>query len=525
MNASPPTSPPREAPSDLRTFLGVLWRRRWLLLGIVVVATAGTYLLSKVATKQYSASVQLQLQAQNADASLFGTGDPTLDLTQNLAGAARTVTTPRVAARAARKLGVAPRSSQALLGKIRVSTDQDAAFLVVTAKDPSARRAADIANAFASALIDARAARGRSQIDQALAQLRQQLAALPPFDARGRQGLSVQIQRLAGLRAAQGDNAQIVQPAVVPKAPTSPRPGRNAVLAFIVALLVGTGLAFLLDRLDRRLRDTEELTMLTGAPLLGEVPPAAFADGAGSQPVVVEAFQMLRANLTYFEMDRQLKVIVVASPMKGDGKTTVATNLARAVAQTGKEVVLVDTDLRHPKVGARMGASRELGLGSVLTGEHDIDDVVGKTEMGGGSLRILPSGQPPPNPAALIASDRMRALLAKLADESDLVIIDTPPMLFVSDAIPLLEQASGIIFVARLGWTTHDAIRRVAEVIANTRGTLLGEVVTNAKPAVLYGYEAYQEQAAGTLAPNGQVPQSGARSAPRRWLRELRTRR
>jgi capsular exopolysaccharide synthesis family protein len=483
-----------------------------MVLGLVLIATLGTYLVSKSATKRYTASAEVQVQPLTIASSLLSPGgQETEDPTESRAVAARLVTTPTLEARAAQKLRLTPANPNSLNGQTSVSTDPDSGFLTIGVEDPDPRRAAAAANALASALVEIRGARARAAIDTTISQLSQQ-GASPAV-----------LQRLQATRAAQQGSTQIVQRALVPRSPASPRPLRNAALAFIVTLLIAVGLAFLLDRFDRRLRDSEDLAALAGTPLLSEIPSAAFADRVSS-PVVVEAFRMLRTNLTYFNVDRPLKSVLVTSPLKADGKTTVATNLAKAMAQAGNDVIFVDADLRRPEVGPGLGM-REDGLADVLTGARDIDEVVGEMEIDAGRLRILPSGAPPPNPSELLSSDRMRALLANLTEDADLVVIDTPPMLSVSDAIPLLGQVSGSILVGRLGRTSRDAIRRLAAVISNTGGVLFGVVATGSTAGGIYAYEAQEVTAADGTGPNGQWPGTAAPSRPRRRLGGLRARR
>jgi capsular exopolysaccharide synthesis family protein len=523
MNAPVPPNESVEAPVDPRAYLQVIWRWRWMVLGIVLVGTLGTYLLSEGATKKYAARAQVQVQPLVIDTSLFNdAGQLTEEPAQALAVTTRLAKTPEVAARAAKKLRPAPSDPGILARQTRVSPDPDPGFLTLRVIDPDAQRAAAVANAMASALVEVRGARARARIDIAVSQLERQIAGLSPADSSGRRVLAGQLQRVLALRTAQGYGAQVVQSAVAPSTFVSPRPRRNAAVAFFVSLLIAVGLAFLLDRLDRRLRNPEDLATLTGTPLVGEVPSAAFSDRT-STPIVTEAFRTLQANLTYFNVERPLKSILITSPLREDGKTSVATNLARAMAQAGKDVILVDADLRRPEVGPGLGI-REDGLANVLSGERDVDDVVGEMEVGGGRLRILPSGAPPPNPSALIASDNMRALLARLTEEADLVVIDTPPMLLVSDAIPLLGQASGIVLVGRLGRTTHDAVRRLTAVISNTGGVLLGVVATDAKGGGTYGYETDEAGTADESGPNGQIPSAAVPSRSRRRLGGRRAR-
>jgi capsular exopolysaccharide synthesis family protein len=514
---TPPSAPPDDA-ADPRTLLEAVWRRRWLMIGFVATITVATYLVSKAITKQYQGKAQVQVEAGTLDTRLFG-GDQSssASLAQSLAQAQLTATTPRVAVLAARRLQSPPANPQSLLDHVHVSGDEDAGFLTIKAKDPAPRRAAALANAFAGAVIALRTARARGEIDRSIAQLLKAEKALPRGDDRDRRDIASEIRQLRGFRASQAFVDQLVQPALIPKAPTSPHPARNTAVAFLLAVLLALGLAYLLERLDRTVDDSDEVPGLAGAPLLGEIPPAA---AAGLQPAgeVDEAFQMLRANLTYFDIDRRLDSVLVASPLQGDGKTTVALGLARAAAEAGKDVFLVDTDLRHPPIGPPIGPGTDGGLGAVLVGEVALEDAISETHVGEGRLRILPSGPAAPNPAALIGSDAMRDLLGDLTGDADLVVIDTPPLLGVSDAIPLLELVSGTILVARRRWTTRHAVRRTHELISNTRGSLLGAVVTDAEPSGLAGYRQYVADGSPR---NGQVP-VGRPSRARRWLRALR---
>jgi capsular exopolysaccharide synthesis family protein len=281
----------------------------------------------------------------------------------------------------------------------------------------------------------------------------------------------------------------------------------------VLAIFVGIGVVFLIEVLDRRVRNVEELERLTGVPLLGIVPLSGL-DGSKLSAEAAEAFQTLRASLTYFNIDRRLTSVVVCSPLKGDGKTSVATNLGKALARAGKQVTVVDTDLRHPQVDARMDTRAEVGLGDVLVGECSLPDALVDVDVEGARMRILPSGRPPPNPSELIASARMRTVLTELTSVMDLVIIDTPPTLQVADPLPLFEQVSGIVVIARLGKTTREAMRRLMTVIEEARGSPLGVVATAAKTKGLYGYGAYGAYGGygSDWAQRNGAPASGARA-------------
>ena len=455
---------PREEP-EFRSHLRVLGRHKLVLLACVVLFPIAVYLLSSLFTNHYEAKSILQIQAQSIDTSP----------NQALAAAARIATTPDVAERAAGMLKPPPDTPASLIPKVSVSTDQKASFLTIAARDSSPTQAADIANAFASGLVQERSQRARSQLNASIVELESTLKTIPTGDTRSRGQLSRKLQELRALRAAQ--YGQVIERAVPPKSPVSPRPLRNAGIALGLGLLAGIGLAFLLDRYVRRIREPLELEELTGTPLLGAIPTAAFSDDLDDSSTS-EAFQILNANLVYFNLNRGMGSVVVASPLEGDGKTTVATRLARAAARAGKDVILVDADLRRPQIGPRFGLNPGAGLTSVLAGEKPVEEVLEPVSADGGRLRILTSGAIPANPSGLIGSDRFRSLVADLTASSDLTIIDSPPALAFGDTVPLLQLASGVVIVVRTNSTPADAVDRLAVIVANAGGQLLGTVAT-----------------------------------------------
>jgi capsular exopolysaccharide synthesis family protein len=277
----------------------------------------------------------------------------------------------------------------------------------------------------------------------------------------------------------------------------------------VIALLLGVLLAFLRERLDLRIRSPHELEELTGLPLLTSLPESAFPDQAPSS-AEGEAFQTLRASLTYYNVDRPLRTIIVASPQKGDGKTTVATNLAVSLARGGKDVILVDADLRRPQVASRLGVTAETGLAAVLSDQATADEtLIDVHVVTDGTLRVLPAGPPPPNPSELLSSDRARALILELGQKADIVVIDSTPILPVSDVLPLLREATGVVAVSKLGKTNRESMRRFLEVVTMAGGTVLGLVATNARAGGLYdgygyGYGGYEPYKADASSSNGE---------------------
>lgn len=480
-------SEPRQEGLEIRQWGRLIWRRKWLLLAVIVLLPVVVYLGTSLLSKTYQSKATINVQATVGTSTLFSNQ---ISTSSNLAEAQTLIQTPVVARRAARILGLPLTAARGLLGHISVAptdpAEKDSDFLTITAQDSSPANAARIANAFARAVAQTRTSSAIGNIDRTIATLESQGAS----DPSSQEALSQQLQQLRGLKASQSGTTPIVEAAVPASSAISPRPKRNTVIALILALLIAAALAPLLDRLDRRLREPGELEELLEAPVLAMIPDDAFP-GHPPGPHVRESFQTLRASLTYFNVDRSLSNLVVASPIQQDGKTTVAINLALAYAMDERDVILIDGDMRRPQVATRLGKEVDVGLDSVLVGEKTLDEALVYVDTGAGRLRLLPGATPPPNPAVLLGSQRMRALLAELTEQVDMVVIDTPGLLAVSDAIPLFNQVAGSIIVSRLNRTPKDAVRRAQQVIASAGGTVLGGVATGAHAGGLYGYYGY----------------------------------
>jgi capsular exopolysaccharide synthesis family protein len=492
---------------DIRQWGRLVWRRKWLLLAIVIAIPTAVYALSSLLPKTYESKATINIQPTPSAASLFShvSAKSEVGETQTL------IRTAIVGRRAARILGEPAAASRSLIGHISVAptspTENDSSFLTITARDSNPVRAAEIANAFAQAVARARTASAIHEINRAIRTLEKQSEAAT--DESTRDALDLQLQELLGLRAGQSGTTTIIEAATPASSPISPQPGRNTAIALILALLIAAAIAPLLDRLDRRIREPGELGDLLEAPLLAAIPDDAFP-GHPPGPHVRESFETLRASLTYFNVDRSLSSLIVASPVQQDGKTTVAINLALAYALDERDVVLVDGDLRRPQVAVRLGKEVSVGLESVLIGERTLDEALAYVDTGAGRLRILPGVVPPPNPAVLLGSPRMQALLAELTEQVDMVVIDTPGLLAVSDAIPLFNQAVGSIIVSRLNRTPSDAVQRARQVIESAGGTVLGGVATGAHAGGLYGYYGYYGYSGGESGANGAKPKNGA---------------
>jgi Mrp family chromosome partitioning ATPase/capsular polysaccharide biosynthesis protein len=329
--------------------------------------------------------------------------------------------------------------------------------------------------------------------------------------------------------------AELISEAIVPREPVSPKPIRDAVLGAVVGLLLGLGYAFLREQLDDRIRSREELERVTGLTVLSDIPyddtlakrPDAVL--AQEQPLgrVAEAARGLRTNLQFLALDAPLKRIVVTSAGPGVGKSTVAANLATVYAQAGFATVLVSADLRRPRVEAMFDIAASNGLTDLLA--ELAGDRRQNPSQGNGStaanhtgasspsdpdrrdraihralvptavpnLRVLPAGSRPPNPAELLASRRTTEVLDELGSAADVVIIDAPPVLAVTDPAILAAKSDGVLIVVGLEETQRTEASRAKAALDGAHTRLLG-VVLNKVPvdSRQYGYDHYAEDAA-----------------------------
>jgi len=504
----PPPTDDSSRRSDLERILAVL-RHRWGLIVLCLVVTAGAaFGFSELQQKEYSASASLLFRNPGFAEDLFGTTPSASNPvpTREAATNEKLVGLKVVAARAAKRLpGL---SAEGVSGMVSVESEGEAELVSVTATGPDPAQAKRVANTFARQFIAFRAHADRAKLLQAKRLAERELERLSQAEREGPRGqaLSRGAEKLGILASLQTGNAELVQPAELPSSPSSPKPVRNGVLGAVLGLLLGIGLAFLLERLNRQLRDPDEAKEAFGLPLLTAVPEskAIMASNDGSVAAELpfmenEAFRMLRSSLVYFNVDREVHSVAVVSHSAGVGKSTVAWNLAR-VAATSAKVVLVETDLRNPSIAHQHRLAGAPGLSALLTHQAELDDVMqSMTVAGGGNgdgdrkLDAIVAGVQPPNPAELIESQTMRDVLSQLTERYDLVVIDTAPLGVVSDAFPLLREIDGAIVVARLGKTTRDSAVHLREQLDRLEAPVLGVVPNGVKVrrGGKYGYGYY----------------------------------
>ena len=302
--------------------------------------------------------------------------------------------------------------------------------------------------------------------------------------------------------------ASVVDTAEPPSIPIRPRKTQIVLSALVVGMLLGIAVALLLERLDTTVRSTEEVGMRLGQPILTTLPLLKDHDHIGRRYLAdprsqfAEAVRTARTGVLLSAIDQPHKVVVVTSSLPGEGKTTFAANLALAHAQT-KRVLLIDADMRKPRLGRELGLDDDLvGLSSLASGELEAKDCMRSVPES--TLQVITAGAVPPNPLELLLSQRFQETIAALSREFDLVILDSPPVHLVSDAIILSTLATGVVFVMKANSTPYQVAQRCLRALQGAKATLFGVVLNQLdfKKAESHygdysGYGSYGKDAAG----------------------------
>ncbi|MCR4513029.1 polysaccharide biosynthesis tyrosine autokinase [Aeromicrobium sp. 50.2.37] len=415
---------------DLRDYLNIL-RHRWLLiasvtLGVVALAALATWRT----TPQYASSTDLFISTSQAsdDNQAFQGSQFSL---QRVKSYAEMVNQNEITRRVIQRLDLDETPAE-LSEQITATSQLDTVILTITVTDPSPERAQRIAETTADVFV----------------------------------GYVGELETPPGQDQAT-IKATVTNQATEPKSPVSPQPLRNLGLGLVLGLLLGAGLAVLRETLDTSVKTHRQLEELAEAPVIGAIPFDGGADGA---PLIseidtysprAEAFRVLRTNLQFIDPDANKKVFVLSSALPGEGKSTTACNLALALAEGGQKVALVEGDLRRPRVAQYLGLVDAVGLTTVLVGRIELSDAMQETQFPG--LAVLSSGKTPPNPAELLQSRAMSSLIGQLREEYDVVLIDAPPLLPVTDAALIASVVDGAVLVVRHGKTSADQVRGAVE--------------------------------------------------------------
>jgi tyrosine-protein kinase len=502
-------------------------RRRWRLILLTVLVATGTAVgVSLSSEKKYDASAELLFrQDEGTSAQDVGAPRPTSsDREREITTEAALIKLDSIAERVRRRLALTL-SNAKVLDLVKTETERGSDLVKITVRDGSAVRATRIANAFANEFVDFRTTLARKNLERAATLARTQYDALIPTEQQTPEGRAL-LARERELRidaALQTGGVQIVRRAAVPRDPSRPRPKLSGAIGALLGLLLGVAAAVALEIADRRLKDEESIERAFGLPVLSLIPRPLRRGGrtTGDDPRMREAFGMLGANVRYSSAEHDPQVLLVTSPSPAEGKTSVTLGLARALARFGLRVIAIEADLRRPAFARYTTLSESNGLISVVAGTSRLSQelvwvdaatmtpVTVDAAKDGVSVALLPAGAVPPHPERLLSRPAMADVVAVARSLADVVLIDTPPVATVNDAVTLSRIVDEAILVARLGKTTKDAARRAMRVLRNLDIKLAGVVVTDTDPAGpdygYYGGEPSREDA----------PPAGGRSASR----------
>ena len=449
---------------DAAAYLGVL-RRRWIAILLCLIAGVATALSMVRSTPEtYRASTQLIINipaAREVQEALQG-----FQLSsQILSSYAQVATSRSAAAEVVDELDLRE-SPSALQRRLSAEPVPETLLMTISADAGDAEAARRIADATAAVFVDMVA------------------------DLEGGKAGAIE--------------PRIIDSAQTPTRPVSPRPRRDLTVGAVLGLLVGAGLAALLESLDRTVRTPSEAAALAKAPILAVVPkrkdaedhPVLAPQDAGTP--AAEAYRVLRTAVRFVDPERAVRSLVVTSPAAGDGKTSTAVNLAVALAQAGERVVIVDADLRRTRLASHFGVPAEPGLTSILIGEASVEQALVEINT---RLAFLPTGALPPNPSELLGSEAMARLIRELRSRCDVLLLDSPPLLPVTDAQVLSTQVDGVVLVARFGKTRRDLLAQARErldvVGARTFGCVLNAVPSSADYGEEYSYSSYRVRQPG----------------------------
>jgi succinoglycan biosynthesis transport protein ExoP len=448
-------------PVDLRDYLRVL-RKSWVVISAVTLLGVGIGSVATiVATPSYQAStlVYVQVQSSGTVGDLVQGGT---FIQNQVKSFAEVVGTPRVLETAIKRLGI-EESSAELERSVVASAPLDTVNIQITVTRDSPEEAAAIANAVTDSF--------RQVVGE--------------------------ITTSAGATPASQVTVSVLREATPPLLPVSPNALLNIALGFFVGLALGLGLAVLRQLLDTKIRGERDVSAITDAPIIGGI---SFDPTAIKKPLIVqddphsvraEAFRTLRTNLQFLDVEAGGRSFVITSSIPSEGKTTTSANLAIALADSGAHVVLIDADLRRPKIASYMGIEGAVGLTDVLIGKSDIADAL--QPWGKGNLVVLPAGTIPPNPSELLGSRTMASLIAGLEAEFDVVILDLPPLLPVTDAALVSKITRGALVVVAAGRTHKGELAGAVASLENVGAAVAGVILTMlpTKGPDAYGYGRY----------------------------------
>lgn len=501
--------------------MNVIRSRKWLIALVTVVAFMAALTAGALTPRVYRGEAEVFINDRNTGAALIG-AQLSADTNQPERKLQTQADLMKQRSFLAEVIEQNPSMTLETLRKqVRVATDPQADIITVDVTDSSPVRAAAIANELVQVYvawsrdlqrqsIRAAADQVQQKVQDAQGQIATLEAVLPKNDPTGakRERLSTarslysqlvqDLQRLQVTEQIATGLGSVVSSAVPDPVPVSPNPVRNGAIGLGLGLLLGVGAAFATERLNTRVSNAQDASDSYGAPILAEI-PLEKSDSAKKHRLAVvtqpqgaaaEAYRGLRTNLDFIKSGREFKTLLVTSAIPGEGKSTVAANLAAVLAKRGWHVVLVVCDFHQPAASQFFELNGDAGLSEVLMGARDLPSVL-QTPGDIERLQVITAGQLPPNPSELLGSVAMQGMIRALAEYADYVILDTPPILAVSDPAVVAQRADGVLLVAQVGVTKKDEARKARAQLDKVGVRVLGVAVLGVDPLGAAGYGYY----------------------------------
>ncbi len=519
---------------ELKDYINVIRKRKWWVIASILLVTGAALLYSFfLQGTLYQASSWVVIKEKPLESTVLEETISELSTQpeRSLQTQVELLKTKEMAKKVVEALQL-DLSPPGLMAKINVEPLSNTNIIVIKATDRYPELARDIANQYANVYQEWRRSENVKEIAKARAEVWEVLQSTKDeaielsreIEARfGNQAIPeelkveqqiaynyyVDLQRIYRELSISEDlmsgGLEVIVDEDVPTSPVSPRPVRNGVLAFFLGAILGLGLAFLVDYLDDSIESRDEVQRLYEAPVLGEIPRYRELEGEQrrsslvmvSEPKspVAESFRALRTNIQYVNYERRLKVLMVTSAGPAAGKTFVLANLSVSLAEAGHRVIAVCCDMRRPALHEFFHLSNSEGLSTVLVGKKTLEECLKRS--GKRNLQVLTSGPLPPNPSELIGSRRMNELVAQAKSMADFVLIDTPPVLAVSDAAVLAPRTDGVFLVCGMGMAKRDDARKTRDLLQQVNSNVVGVVLNYMDEARSYGYYYYYSNNAG----------------------------
>jgi len=503
---------------DIRQYLALFWQWAWLIALVTVLAGLVSFLVSQRMTPVYSASTTLYI---NEAPSTKATDYNSIITSERISGTySKMITTRPILEEVANRTGV---TVEYLTDRITVSPIRDTTLIQITVKSSDARLAAQIANETANVFADRvimiqeeRFTVSKESLQTQIADMEVQIeevtsALITERDAGVKASLETKLTQYRAIysnlilsyeqiRLSEAQTVSTVfsvDPAIVPTEPISPQVLRNTALAAMVGLMLAVGVIFLIEALDDTLKTPEDVKKTLGLPVLGVIAKHETEEGnpitnTTPRSPVSEAFRSLRTNIQYSSVDMEMRKILVTSTDPKEGKSTIVTNLGVVFAQLGKKVTLIDADLRKPTLHKKVGLQNRTGLTTLFV--HSLETlelVTQKTEIA--NLSVITSGELPPNPSELLGSRKMQTILEKINETSDMIIIDCPPALAVTDSLVMVPYVDAVLIVVKPGFTKAKSALLIVEQFKRSNANLVGVVMNELDLGrSRYSYKYYQ---------------------------------